>query len=153
MSRSVGTAPRKRWWLRQLLFLGAAALAAAYCLWWIDVALREWSNCCSLLPLKWTPEALSIVAFVNVLGLLIFAARNQTWGWVALAIVQVGNLFFSLVGLWAHYPPPWFTWVNPIAFVVEDPPGTCNPLARSRLGLGAAQSGDRLTFRSLCSLS
>ncbi len=78
-------------------------LAAAYCAWSIFWVLIGWIVCCWLVRMDFVSAA-SIVAVLNVLGLVAFAIRGRSWGAPALVGVQVGNILFALAASVAVSP-------------------------------------------------
>jgi uncharacterized membrane protein len=87
------------------LLLGTVSLAFAQCLFWIVGAWLGWLLCCWLTP-AWLVTALTAGAVINVVALILFAARRRTWGQPVMAVAQLANLLFSLFA-WLTVSPAW----------------------------------------------
>ena len=94
-----------------------ASLAAVFCGWWIFWARVGWSICCVFTPL-WLALAVTVIAFVNAVGLIVFVARQRTWGGWALAIVEAGNFAFSVAASFAVSPAWLITGATPALAVL-----------------------------------
>jgi hypothetical protein len=89
---------RGRW-----LFAGITILATAFCAWEIFWALLAWMLCCGLVRMD-LAIGTSVLAVVNVFGLVAFAIRPRSWGAPTLIAVQVGNILFALAASVAVSP-------------------------------------------------
>ena len=82
---------RQKW-----LLLSAYILAVAQTLWFAFGAAVEWSICCGWLIYWPFPVALSFVAVINGLGVLVALIWRSRAGLAILAGVEAGNIFFSI---------------------------------------------------------
>jgi hypothetical protein len=103
---------RRRW-----LLAGTITLAAALSAFWIIGASIASSICCGWLVSRDFAIALSVGAAVNVLGLLAFLIRRQSWGMPILGAIQVGNILFALAASVA-VSPAWLLFDAAPALVI-----------------------------------
>lgn len=88
---------------RRWLLIGTLVLAAAQCGFWILGAVVGRSVGPWITP-PLLAVSLSIGAVINVLALLAFLVRRWAWGRPAFAVVQAGNVLFSLAASVAVSP-------------------------------------------------